>query len=98
MNREFLEDLPRKLRGFRRDRENGLFYGVCAGISDRFEWPVTTVRLFALLSLIVFFLPTAVIYLAAGLLLPAKPLTYHGAREDRFWRTGGRRNTGRWCA
>lgn len=97
MNRDFPEDLATKLRGLRRDRERGLFYGVCAGIADRFEWPVTTVRLFAILSLIVFFLPTATVYLAAGLLLPAKPLTFYGAREDRFWRKAGRRNSGRCC-
>ncbi len=98
MNREFLEELPSRLRGLRRDRENGLFYGVCAGIAERFGWPLTTVRLFAILSLIVLFLPTAVLYLTAGLLLPAKPLTFYGAREDRFWRRDGRRNPGRWCA
>jgi phage shock protein C len=98
MNRDFLEALPSRLHGLRRDRENGLFYGVCAGIADRFGWPVTTVRLFTILSLIVFFLPTAIIYVAAGLLLPAKPLTFYGAREDRFWKTQGRRNSRRWCA
>jgi len=98
MNREFLEELPSRLRGLRRDRENGLFYGVCAGIADRFAWPVTTVRLFAILSLIVLFLPTAILYVTAGLLLPAKPLTFYGGREDRFWKRQSRRNPGRWCA
>lgn len=98
MNRDFLEQLPSRLRGLRRDRENGLFYGVCAGIADRFEWPATTVRLVAILSLIVLFLPTAVLYLAAGLLLPAKPLTFYGSREDRFWRRGSRRSSRGMCA
>lgn len=95
MNRDFLEDLATKLRGLRRDRERGLFYGVCAGIADRFEWPVTTVRLFAILSLIVFFLPTVTVYLAAAMVLPAKPLTFHGAREDVFWKSRGRRGSRR---
>lgn len=97
MSRDYLEELAMRFRGLYRDRDNGLFYGVCAGLADRFDWPLCTVRLFAVLSLIVFFLPTVVIYLAAALLLPAKPLTFHGAREGDFWKTRGRRGSRRWC-
>lgn len=98
MNREFLEDLVARTRGLRRDRENGLFYGVCAGLSERFRWPLTTVRMFAVLLLIVFFVPTVVVYLVAAMLLPAKPLTFHGDREDVFWRTRGRRGSRGFCS
>jgi len=97
MSREFLEELPSRLRGPRRDRENALFYGVCAGIGDRFGWSLIAVRLFAILCLMVAFVPTVALYLAAGLLLPAKPLTFYGSREDRFWRRESRRNSRRWC-
>ena len=53
MTPEFLEDVAVRTRRLRRNRENGLFYGVCAGISEGFRWPVNTVRLVAVLSLIV---------------------------------------------
>ena len=96
-NRETFEDAARRLRGFRRDRENALFFGVCAGLADRFDWPLMTVRLVAGLCLLVFTLPTAVIYVMAGLLLPAKPLTYYGSREHQFWRSGGRGRSRRYC-
>jgi phage shock protein C len=95
MNREFLEDLAMRARGLRRDRDNGLFYGVCAGVADQFGWPVMTVRLVAVLALVVFFLPTVAIYVAAAMLLPGKPLTFHGAREEVFWKTRGRRGSRR---
>lgn len=97
MSCEFLEELPSRLRGLRRDRENALFYGVCAGIADSFGWSAMAVRLVAIFCLIIAFLPTAILYLAAGLLLPAKQLTFYGSREDRFWRRESRRNTRRWC-
>jgi phage shock protein C len=97
MSRAFLEELPSRLRGLRRDRENALFYGVCAGIADRFGWSVTGVRVFAILCLIIAFVPTVTLYLAGGLLVPAKPLTFYGSREDRFWRKESRRNSRRWC-
>ncbi|MGD8425464.1 MAG: PspC domain-containing protein [Gammaproteobacteria bacterium] len=95
MTPEFLEDVAVRTRRLRRNRENGLFYGVCAGISEGFRWPVNTVRLVAVLSLIVFFLPTVTVYLAAAMVLPAKPLTFHGAREDVFWKSRGRRGSRR---
>lgn len=95
MNPDFLEDLIVRVRSLRRNRENGLFYGVCAGIAESFRWPVSTVRLFAILSLVVFFLPTVIIYVAAAIVLPAKPLTFHGAREDVFWKSRGRRGSRR---
>ena len=32
------------LRGFYRDRENGWIFGVCAGIADRYNFSVGSVR------------------------------------------------------
>jgi phage shock protein C len=61
-----------------------MIFGVCAGIGDRFGWNLTTIRVIAVLALILF--PgTLLIYLTAGILLPAKRLTYHGSRERRLW-------------
>lgn len=75
------------LRGFYRDRENGLVFGVCAGIADRFNFRVGTVRVVAVISLLLFFWLTAAVYIAATLLIKEKPLVYSGRRtENEFWR------------
>lgn len=74
------------LRGFYRDRENGWIFGVCAGIADRFNFHVGTVRVIAVISLLVFFWLTAALYLAATVLIREKPLVYSGRRpEHDFW-------------
>ncbi len=78
------------LRGFYRDRENGLVFGVCAGIADRFNFRIGTVRLIAVISLLLFFWLTAGLYLAATFLIKEKPLVYSGRRaENDFWRRYG---------
>lgn len=75
------------MRGFYRDRENAWIFGVCAGIADRFNFRVGTVRIIALLSLVLFFWLTAALYLGATLLIREKPLIYAGRRtEYDFWR------------
>ena len=76
------------LRGFYRDRENSWLFGVCAGIADRFNFRLGTVRVIAVISLLLFFWPSAIIYLAAVFLIKEKPLVYSGRRtENDFWRT-----------
>lgn len=75
------------LRGLYRDRENGWMFGVCAGIAERFGFDALVVRIVAVLCLMLFFVPTALAYLAAVLLFRERPLTYRGARCERdFWR------------
>jgi len=74
------------LRGFYRDRENGWIFGVCAGLADRFNFRVGTVRVIAIISLLLFSWLTAALYLGATLLIREKPLVYSGRyREDEFW-------------
>lgn len=74
------------LRGFYRDRENGWVFGVCAGIADRFNFRVGTVRVIAIISLLLFFWLTAALYLGATVLIKEKPLVYSGRRgESDFW-------------
>ena len=83
------------LRGLYRDRENGWIFGVCAGIADRFDFRIGTVRVIALISLVLFFWPTALFYLVATFLLKEKPLIYAGRHhESEFWRTRYQRD--RW--
>ena len=75
------------LRGVYRDRENGWIFGVCAGIADRFNFNVGTVRVIVVISLALFFWLTAATYLGLTLLIREKPLVYSGARSEyEFWR------------
>lgn len=75
------------LRGFYRDRENAWLFGVCAGIADRFNFRVGVVRLLAIVSLLLFFWLTVLVYLAATVLVREKPLVYSGRNSEyEFWR------------
>ena len=88
MSRETWDTDFEALRGFYRDRENGWVFGVCAGIADRFNFQVATVRVIAVISLLLFFWLTAAVYIGATLLIKEKPLVYSGRRkENDFWRT-----------
>ena len=79
------------LRGFYRDRENAWIFGVCAGIADRFNFRLSTVRIIAVISLVLFFWLTAAVYIAATLLIREKPLVYSGRQSEyEFWRRHGR--------
>lgn len=75
------------LRGFYRDRENAWIFGVCSGIAERFNFRLSTVRIIAVICLLVFFWITAAIYIGATILIREKPLIYSGRRtEYEFWR------------
>jgi phage shock protein C len=76
----------------RRDTENGLILGVCAGLAGHFGLNVATLRVLAVLALVLMTELALVCYLVAGVLMPAKRLTYHGRSEQDLWR---RRNGGR---
>jgi phage shock protein C len=81
------------LRGLYRDRENGWIFGVCAGVAERFNFSTCTVRVIAVISLLLFFWPTALVYIGATLLLKEKPLIYAGrTREYEFWRARDQRD------
>ena len=85
------------LRGLYRDRENGWIFGVCAGFSEFANFRTMTVRIIAVLCLVFFFVPTALVYIAATLLIRQRPLTYSGSRAEReFWK--GRHCDDRWRA
>lgn len=75
------------LRGFYRDRESGWIFGVCAGLADRFNFRLGTIRVIAVICLVLFFWLTAAVYLAATLLIQDKPLIYSGNNSEyEFWR------------
>ena len=84
------------LRGFYRDRDSGWIFGVCAGIADRFNLRVGTVRAIAFICLLFFTWLSIAIYLAATLLIREKPLIYSGREtEYEFWRRHQRDRWGR---
>ncbi|VUX56382.1 protein of unknown function [uncultured Woeseiaceae bacterium] len=75
------------LRGLYRDRENGWIFGVCAGIADFGNFRTVTVRIIAVICLLLFFWATALVYIGFVLLFREKPLIYSGShREYEFWR------------
>lgn len=74
------------LRGLYRDSDNAWLYGVCAGIADRFNLNLSTIRIVAIICLALFFWVTAAIYLGAALLIREKPLVYSGRESEyAFW-------------
>ncbi len=75
------------LRGLYRDRENAWIFGLCAGLADRYNFRLGTVRIVAAISLLLVFWLTAAIYIGATLLIREKPLLYSGSNtEYEFWR------------
>ncbi|MGH8193077.1 MAG: PspC domain-containing protein [Woeseiaceae bacterium] len=75
------------LSGLYRDRENGWIFGVCAGLADYANFRTGTVRIIAVVCLILFFWATLIAYLAATLLFKSKPLIWSGrCHEYEFWR------------
>jgi phage shock protein C len=75
------------LQGLYRDRENGWIFGVCAGLAEYLGFRTGMMRILAVVSLFLFFWPTALAYLAAAMLIRTKPLTWSGrCREYEFWR------------
>ena len=70
-----------------RDKENGMIMGVCAGIADFFDFQRGTVRVIAVVLLIIWTLPTLFAYLVLGFLMRSKPLRFQGRDDERnFWR------------
>jgi len=57
-----------------RDRENGLFLGVCAGLAEHFDVRVSAVRVLAVIALLMLFWPVLFVYLTAAFLLRDRPL------------------------
>lgn len=75
------------LRGFYRDRENAWIFGVCSGVADRYNFGLGTVRVVALICLLIFSWLTFLIYIGATLLIKEKPLIYSGRHaEHEFWK------------
>ncbi|MDR3516125.1 MAG: envelope stress response membrane protein PspC [Azospirillaceae bacterium] len=71
-----------------RDREHRIVFGVCAGVADYFGVDPLPVRAVCIVALVVFFAPVLLGYLAAAVILPARPnRLYRDAEEEAFWRS-----------
>lgn len=96
MSSEPWRRISRLLKRLYRDQENGIVMGVCAGLADYFDWPVLAVRAVTVAALFFLLVPTAVVYIMAGLMLADRPLRYRGTvDEPNFWRRDSRQAGGR---
>ncbi len=69
-------------RRFYRDRDRGIFLGVCAGVADYFGFDLAATRVLACLSLFLFMPMTLLVYFGTALLVPAKPRSDKKAKES----------------
>ncbi len=78
-----------RLNRLYRDRDNGVFFGVCAGVADYFDVNVLAVRIGFIIGLLVAFTPVALVYVVAVLLLKDRSLGSRRPADERsFWRSG----------
>lgn len=77
---------PRRTK-FYRDKQNGKWLGVCAGIADYTGIDVTLVRIGFLVALIMGSGAPLLVYIAAGIIAPVKPneLSYDTPADAKFW-------------
>jgi phage shock protein C len=77
---------PRRTK-FYRDKRNGKWMGVCAGIADYTGIDVTVVRIGFVVAVIMGSGAPLLVYLAAGFIAPDKPreLNYDTPDDQKFW-------------
>ncbi len=78
---------PASRTKFYRDKQNGKFMGVCAGIADYTGFDVTLVRICFLAAMFMSGGSVLPFYLIAGFVAPTKPreLDYRGTEDRQFW-------------
>lgn len=81
---------------FYRDKENGKWLGVCAGIAEYTGIDVTLVRIGVIILTVLGSGAGLIAYLIAAWMAPKKPrdLSYRGPEDEKFWqgvRTNPRR-------
>lgn len=69
-----------------RDRRKGILLGVCAGIAEYFGIGRLLVRVLAFISLLVFTVPTLIVYFGFAIFVPRAPEDlYETPDEEKFW-------------
>ncbi len=69
-----------------RDPRRGRIAGVCAGLAEYLGIQVTVVRVIAVLSLLIWTIPTAAAYVIAAMVLPVRPATLYDSPEEEAFR------------
>ena len=77
---------PRRTK-FYRDKLNGKWLGVCAGIADYTGMDVTLVRIGTVLLTVLGSGATIIAYIVAGMVAPIKPRELYGEKPEdaKFW-------------
>jgi phage shock protein C len=77
---------PRRTK-FYRDKRNGKWMGVCAGIADYTGIDVTIIRIGMVVAVVMGSGAPILVYLAAGFIAPVKPseLDYERPEDKKFW-------------
>ncbi len=75
-------------RRFYRNKDRGMLFGVCAGIADYFDWRLCAIRWILVIATLIWPI-LLVVYLAIGLLAPARPreMTTVPPEEEQFWKS-----------
>lgn len=81
--------------GLYRDPEDGVIFGICAGLARRIGVNSWGVRVLALVGLALITAPVVTAYLLLALLLPRRGLVWRGRQNERdFWRSAARDGIG----
>ena len=82
------DDAPRRTK-FYRDKQNGKWLGVCAGIADYTGIDVTIIRIGMIVATFMGSGAPILVYIAAGMISPVKPheLTYAAPDDAKFWQS-----------
>lgn len=71
---------------FYRSRENTIFFGVCGGIAEQYDWSPWAVRLAAILLQVTLFPWLILVYLIAGLFMKPAPRTpFRNFEEEEIY-------------
>jgi phage shock protein C len=81
-----MTEAPRKTK-FYRDKLNGKWMGVCAGVTDYTGIDVTVIRIAVILLTVLGSGATLIAYVVAGMVAPKKPhdLAYESPEQAKFW-------------
>lgn len=84
----FRQDLPPDPKRLYRNRRDGLFAGVCAGIADYLGWDRTLLRLAVIVAMFIAAPLTILVYVILWIIIPERPANlFSDEREQRFWQS-----------
>jgi phage shock protein C len=86
-DQEYLTEQPPSRTRFYRDKRNGKFLGVCAGIADYTGLDVTLVRICLIAAIVMGSGAPLLLYFIAAFMVPDKPrsLSLSDTEDQRFW-------------